>query len=79
MSVREIAGSLDVSTATVYRALQHHGIPVEDHPFEQHKPHLAELLTKEALGTAINDERLTVAQIATRYDCSVQTLSLIHI
>ena len=74
LSIREIAAQLDVSIATVERALDHHNITRQQYPIENHKPHLADLLTKHTLTAALHDEHLTVAQIAARYDCSIQTI-----
>ena len=72
--VREIAAQLDVSTNTVYRAFKRHGIAIADHDVEYHKPALSLLLTHESLEAELYEEDLTVAQIAARYDCSVQTV-----
>ena len=74
LSIREIAAELDVSARTLYRTFQHHKIPIEDQPVENHKPHLRDILTKETLTSAIEAEQLTVAQIAARHDCSAQTI-----
>ena len=74
LGVREIAARLDVSANTVYRALDAHSIELIRHPYETHKEHLQLVLTQDALAEAVEDEQLTVAQLAARYDCSVQTI-----
>ena len=74
LTIREIAAKLSVSVATVYRAFEYHDVQLQDVHIEYHKHHLRDLLTKDALTAALIDEDLTVAQIAARYDCSVQTI-----
>ena len=74
LTVREIAAKLDVSVRTIYRAFDYHDIQQRALPIEYHKHHLRDLLTKDTLTAALNDEDLTVAQIAARYDCSIQTI-----
>lgn len=74
LSIRQIAAKLDVSIRTLYRTFANHNISIEEQPVENHKPHLRHVLTKDALTSAIHDDELTVAQIAARHDCSVQTV-----
>ena len=74
LSIREIAAKLDVSVTSVYRAFEHHNIEINKPVVENRKPQLRNILTKDVLTVAIEDDQLTVAQIAARHDCSIQTI-----
>ena len=73
-SVVEMAHKLEVSAATVYRALRVNGIAPADHDSVYHKPELSDILTKDVLDAHLNKEGLTAAEVAAACSVSVQTI-----